>query len=423
MKKLFRNVFATMIALIAMTCIVSSVQAQSNPTIKIHAGKYYDWYTDQNTWNSISSYITPNFATFDNAVDQIVHDWGIAAPTTHFYCYVDPNGTNGAYATGDISQVDAARGASPSPGIGINSNLFTASGYGVTGGTATVFGVHEIVNDLTGQVSAGWPRDWWADDRSPFPGMTEVHILNELGLTSIATADDADLSHDPLYVMFKNIQAHYGWGLFSRMFSLMATNHVNWTTVDSGHNPSSVLTNLVSAYMTIGSGDTLSNINTYFTSAVIPGYNITTTQTNLNTLGYGGSAPANGTHTITSVQSGLVLDGGVNTQGTQIQFWTTNSTDDQWWTFTNLGNNTYRIQSVRSGLAVDGGVNTSGSKVQVYGSNGTVDQQWVVSSTTNGYVITSKQTGLVFDGGANQVSTKLQLWGLNNTVDQKWIIH
>ncbi|MEO7720210.1 MAG: RICIN domain-containing protein [Capsulimonas sp.] len=423
MKGFWKVMAAAVLALAAFTHSAPRALAQSDPVIKIHTGKYYDWYTTQSTWNSMSASITPDFPIFDNAIDRIVADWGAAPPTTRHYCYVDPSGQNGAYATGDIGQVSAARGASPSPGIGINSNLFTASGYGVTGGTAIVFGVHEAVNDMTGQLSAGWPRDWWADDKSPFPGMTEVHILNELGYTTIAANDDANLSGDPLYVMFKNIQNHYGWGIFSRMFSNMKTNHVNWTTVDSGHNPSAVLTNLVTAYMVMGSGDTLANVNAYFTSAIIPGYNINTTQTNLNSLGYTGGQPANGTYTITSVQTGLVLDAGANTQTTQVQLWGTNGSGPQRWIFTSLGNGAYSIKNATSALAADGGANTQGTKVWLYGYNGTVDQQWILSSTSNGYTIKSAQTSLVFDGGANTQGAKLQLWGSNLSVDQKWIVH
>ena len=175
--------------------------------------------------------------------------------------------------------------------------------------------------------------------------------------------------------------------------------------------------------MAPGSGDTLANMNAYFTSAIIPGYNINTTQTNLNALGYGGGLPANGSYTLTSVQSGLVLDRGANTQGTQIQMWGTNSTAAQKWTLTSMGNGVYNIRSGSAGLAADGGANTQGTKVWLYGYNGALDQQWILSSTANGYTIKSAQTGLVFDGGANQVGTKLQLWGSNLTVDQKWIIH
>lgn len=397
--------------------------ADSDPIVKIHSGKYYDWYTDQKTWDAMRSDISPDFSVFDDAVDRIDKDWATAPPANHLYCFIDASGKNGAYATGDISQIDTARGKSPSPGIGIDSNLFDSTGYGVPGGTAIVFGVHEAVNDLTGDISSGWPRDWWADDRSPFPGMTEVHILNELGYGAIATADDRDLSRDPLYVMFKNIQNRYGWGLFTRMFSAMRQNRVDWTQIDHGKNPSPVLTNMVTAYLVLGSGDIVSNLDPYFTSGPIKGYDIDRTQANLYTLGYGGDMPIDGTYTLTSVQSGLALQALGEKSGDAVALNPPAAGEPQRWTFTSVGEDTYTIRNAHTGLALDGGANAEGTAVQLWDFNGTVDQQWIVTSTPNGYILTSKQTGLVIDGGPNNPGTKPQLFGLNKSSDQKWIIH
>lgn len=410
MHDLLKTVTACALAAAALTAATPSVHAQDDPVIKIHAGKYYDWYTDQKTWDAIGPSISPDFAIFDNAVDQVVKDWGTTPPTTHLYCFIDASGQNGAYATGDISQVDGARNASPSPGIGIDSNLFTAKGYGVSGGTAIVFGVHEMVNDLTGQVSAGWPRDWWADDRSPFPGMTEVHLLNEMGYTDIATADDKDLSRDPLYVMDKNIQAHYGWGIFSRTFSHMATDHVSWTQVDDGHNPSAIMTNRVCAYLTMGSGDTAEGIDPLFTSGPIPGYSLDTLKADLKSLGYGGGALADGAYAITSVKSGLVLDGGGSAQLKK-----TGDGQNQGWAFTPLGNDTYTIKNAATGLVLG----ESGSRVTLTAASKSAAQKWVLSSTDNGYVLANKKSGLVLASSDG----KLQVTKPGDTTAGKWIIH
>ena len=423
MKNCLKVLTISAIAAVALS-VAARTMAQSSPAIKIHAGKYYDWYTDQKTWDSMKDLITPDFAIFDNAVDQIDADWGTPAPTTHMYCYVVPGGTGGAFATGDISEVSAARGASPSPGIGIDYNLFQAKGYGVTGGTAIVFGVHETVNDMTGIISAGWPRDWWADDRSPFPGMTEIHILNELGYNSIATADDKDLSHDPLYIMDKNIQAKYGWGIYSRMFGNMATNHISWGDVDGGSNPSALLTNMVCAYITLGSGDTLANVDTLFKSGSIPGYNMDRTQDNLNSLGYGGPLPVAAVYTLTSVASGLVLDDGTDSASTKVQFYYPNKTTDHKWNLSLLANGKYTIQSAKSGLAVDAGANKSGTYVGLKALvKSSAKQQWTVKSTLAGYVIMNAKSGLELDGGSSKTGSELVLKAPDDSVGEKWIIH
>jgi hypothetical protein len=57
--------------------------------------------------------------------------------------------------------------------------------------------------------------------------------------------------------------------------------------------------------------------------------------------------------------------------------WTANGTVDQQWILQPSGSG-YSITSVQSGLALDGGVNQIGSNPQMYSVNGTVDQQWVL---------------------------------------------
>ena len=124
---------------------------------------------------------------------------------------------------------------------------------------------------------------------------------------------------------------------------------------------------------------------------------------------------------ITSVQSGLALDGGANTKNTLVQMWTTNGTVDQQWLLYASGDGT-GITSVQSGLALDAGTNVPGTDPQMYPSNGTVDQQWIFNSSGSGYSVTSVQSGLVLDGGANAQNTNPEMWPSNGTVDQQWIL-
>jgi hypothetical protein len=55
--------------------------------------------------------------------------------------------------------------------------------------------------------------------------------------------------------------------------------------------------------------------------------------------------------------------------------WPANSTVDQQWVIQPSGGG-YSISSVQSGLVLDGGANLVGTNPQMYGTNGTVDQQW-----------------------------------------------
>ncbi|WP_259066522.1 endo-beta-N-acetylglucosaminidase H [Mucilaginibacter sp. X4EP1] len=135
--------------------------------------------------------------------------------------------------------------------------------------------------------------------------------------------------------------------------------------------------------------------------------------------GGGGSTGFTGTHSIISVQSGLALDGGANTQGTNIQLYGSNNTSDQKWTVTASGSG-YSIISAQSGLALDGGANTQGTYPWLYGSNSTVDQQWKITASGSGYSITSVQSGLALDGGPNTQGTNPWLYTANGTIDQQW---
>jgi hypothetical protein len=267
-----------------------------------------------------------------------------------------------------------------------------------------------MVNDLTGQVSPGWPRDWWADDRNPFPGMTEVHLLNEMGYTAIANADDKDLSRDPLYVMFKNIQSRYGWGLFARTFSHMATDHVRWTDVDGGRNASPVLTNLVCAYLTMGSGDTATGIAPLFQSGPIPAYDLDTVKSNLRRLGYGGGALADGAYAITSVESGLVLDAGARGLLRKVS-----AGPVPRWRFARVGDGEYTVTDAATGKALD----RSRKGVTLAPATRSFVQPWRLTSTDNGYVLTDPQSGRALaDAGG-----KLELRPADSTTAQKWIVH
>jgi hypothetical protein len=59
------------------------------------------------------------------------------------------------------------------------------------------------------------------------------------------------------------------------------------------------------------------------------------------------------------------------------QLWTANGTADQQWLIQPSGTG-YSITSLQSGLAFDGGVNQVATYPQMYPVNGTVDQQWVL---------------------------------------------
>jgi len=151
-------------------------------------------------------------------------------------------------------------------------------------------------------LSAGWPRDWWADDKSPYPGMSAVKVEAELGKTAVSSAHDSSFGSDPLYEMMKNIQTTNGWDIFSNMFAKVKADGIQWTSIDRGYNPSAILTAYVTAYMVMGSTNPLHFMQTRFFNNVLPGYNSNMTWqvmnawTNWHNNGGSGSAFLNGNY-------------------------------------------------------------------------------------------------------------------------------
>lgn len=106
------------------TSNIATLNVLTSGTLKVHSGKYWDWYADASTWAANVAAVTPIFPVMDTATDQLDRDWGTSSPTAKLYVYIDASLSGAAYSTGDISQVDDARGKSPSPGIGLAPGTF-----------------------------------------------------------------------------------------------------------------------------------------------------------------------------------------------------------------------------------------------------------------------------------------------------------
>lgn len=270
-------------------------RAQNDPLIVIHTGQHYIWYCNQSVWQAHEADIEPYFDYADRAFAQIIKDWGVPMPTRKFYLYVNPGNGFAAFAAGDIAEVHRVVGHD-APGISVWADCYWTTIHGIKGYFGYTFTTHESVNNLTGQlVTANWPRDWWADDKSPFPAMTAVQVEREVGEPDVSRYHDQEFVHDPIYQMDKSLLSHYGWGLWRRMFDTIESDHLDLGQIDNGYNPSAILTAYVSAYYVIGSGDTLDHLNPYF-AGVVPSYDENATREVLaartNWKEHGGDAQA-----------------------------------------------------------------------------------------------------------------------------------
>jgi hypothetical protein len=122
-----------------------------------------------------------------------------------------------------------------------------------------------MVNLFTAQtVSGGWPTDWWANHRSPFPLMTAVQIEHAL-VPQVAVYHGRELS-TPLGQMFLHLKDQYGWALFRRAFAAARKDGINWERI--GQNPSALRTNYVCAYLQAHAPEDLAS----YLTGVVPNF-------------------------------------------------------------------------------------------------------------------------------------------------------
>ncbi len=171
----------------------------------------------------------------------------------------------GGFAAGDIGEARAITGEK-SPGIGCAFDAFFNTANGIKAYWAHILITHEMVNLFTGQiVSGGWPVDWWANHRSPFPLMTAVEIEYSL-VPQMAVFHEKQGRADPLVGMFLQLKDQYGWAMFRKAFHTAIADGVRWDAF--GANPSALRTAYVAAYLQIGAPEDISGI----LAPLVPGY-------------------------------------------------------------------------------------------------------------------------------------------------------
>lgn len=223
------------------------------PVVEIHRGKHWVWYARQDHHQQYRADIDALYEYADKAYDTLVEAWGVKPPADRYSLLVMER-TGGGFAAGDISEVRAITGRR-SPGIGVAYNAFPGSANGIKSYWAYVLITHEMVNLFTGEaVSGGWPVDWWANHRSPFPLMTALQIEYTLR-PDVAVHHARQGMTDPLVVMFLRLKDQYGWHMFRTAFRTAVADGVRWDRI--GSNPSALLTNYVAAYLQLGAPESI----------------------------------------------------------------------------------------------------------------------------------------------------------------------
>ena len=209
----------------------------------------------RDAWSQHAAQIRPLFDYPDRAIAQLADDFAFHP--------VRPAGTRFVVQAHDMGGV-AWTPSDFGPGMALPADAFWNDGAY----WAYLLILHEFVNQWTGLVTGGWPTDWWADHRSPFPNSVDWHVLEELGYTAAAQRHRARWQmgsgeYDPQVLMFDAMFADHGWTPFQVGFRLLREDQVKWgglrdppgytdhTEFVSG-NPSKMLNEYVLAYLSLG---------------------------------------------------------------------------------------------------------------------------------------------------------------------------
>lgn len=221
-----------------------------------YSTQHWQVYAHSADWNKYKGYYLSQMSYLDQVYGQLVSMFDVdpaSSYTSGKVYFLIYNKTGGGFATGCIGEIGLG------PGIGISYDAWS-NPYSGTDNWNVELIAHESTNMFTGYVVGGWPVDWWADHKSPFPYATKIIIEQATDHTNAAQASTN--SADPLTKMFLSISSTYGQGTYTTMFSdLRADGWTQWF----GPNPSQNLGNYVAAYLSIAAGTSLVNtINVAF---------------------------------------------------------------------------------------------------------------------------------------------------------------
>jgi hypothetical protein len=247
-----------LVVCLSLACAASLALAtpQEPKFIKIHEGRHWTWWAREDQYAKQKSDIEAMYAYADKAFDKLCDFWGLKPKKDKYFLLVmDKPG--GGFAAGNIGEISNVT-KQESPGIGCSYDAFSGTANGIKAYWAHILITHEMVNLFTGQiVSGGWPFDWWADHRSPFPLMTAVRIEYAL-VPQMAVFHQKQGREDPMVVMFENMLDQYGWAMFRKSFKTAIEDGINWDAF--GQNPSKLRTAYVCAYLQLGAPEDISAI-------------------------------------------------------------------------------------------------------------------------------------------------------------------
>jgi hypothetical protein len=263
--------------------------------VMVYQSKLSEWCIDTNFYsaNYTTFFNGPFYAYSDAVIAELQTLFPVTPPNQPFIIEVQ-------MPTGEASTGCAFGGGSYCNTVTgdayynvFNDPVTDAPIHGFFGYLLTL---HEAINVYTGLVSGGWPTDWWADHRSPFPNAFDYEIMQAIGtaqnnnnLLLSATAQknrfDNQSQHPSGYdaevAMFINFWTQFcqgspcsGFPTYSNAFKLVIEDGISWPKVSgdtdfTGDNDySAQLTGYVIGYLQMGFGTTADQTQTFVNAGV-----------------------------------------------------------------------------------------------------------------------------------------------------------
>ncbi len=252
-----QTMFAVAVASAILCGAASRVEACSATETQVYASKTTVWCVDNGIISQYGTFPSAYFAYGDNVIKELVMLFDV--PAAGVYTFEAGPQTGGAHTGSECCGL----------GVTVSGDAFYGNAYGVDGFWGYLLSLHETINDWTGQVSGGWPTDFWADHVSAFPNSMDWRVMAALGiedndanLTAASMAQKARFypggdSADPRVPMFDMIfdLPNMGFTGYSRIFGYVQKDGMSWDNVaNNGNNPDVRRTEYVIAYLSLGAG-------------------------------------------------------------------------------------------------------------------------------------------------------------------------
>src|SRR6266702_905686 len=194
-------------ALAIVSAPAADAHACSASQTEVYRSSKSVWCVEKSIVKAHGAFPTSFFPFGDEVVDELVFVFKV--PAEGIYTFEASVESGGAHTGSECCGL----------GVTVTGDAFYNNAYGATGFWGYLLALHEMINDFTGQVSNGWPTDFWADHVSAFPNSMDWHIMETLGtkdndpnLSKAAVAQKARFypggdSVDPRVPMFDQIFA------------------------------------------------------------------------------------------------------------------------------------------------------------------------------------------------------------------------